>query len=202
MQMKKKMTKNKLLLYSGGLDSTTLLYLNKDSIALCLFFNYKSKHNEMEYSYAKKHCERLNIQLKRIEIDLPFETALTSDKISEEGLDNKATVVPFRNGIFLSYATAFCETLNLDTILIGINNPTTTIYRDTTDRFRLWFEQLVEYGYNMNLAILAPLQGLTKKQTADLLLKNGIKTDETYSCYKGTEIPCGKCSACIKRQQI
>lgn len=189
-------------MYSGGLDSTALLYSNKDSIALCLFFNYGSKHNETEYLYAKQHCEKLNIELKRIDINIDIETALTSNKISEEGLDNKDTVVPFRNGIFLSYSTAFCESLNLNTILIGTNNPPETIYKDTTPKFVFYFDEMLKSGYSIDISIETPLQGLTKKQTADILRKHGVDPKQTYSCYKGNDVPCGKCSACIKRYEI
>ena len=51
-----------LIVYSGGLDSTTLLYEYKDSIALAVSFDYGSKHNAKEISCAREHCERLGIR--------------------------------------------------------------------------------------------------------------------------------------------
>ena len=59
-----------LLVYSGGLDSTTLLYEYKDSIALAVTFDYGSKHNAREIAYAVEHCKALGI--KHLVIPLAF----------------------------------------------------------------------------------------------------------------------------------
>jgi 7-cyano-7-deazaguanine synthase len=194
---------NKLLLYSGGLDSTALLYLKKREIKICVFFDYGSKHNKTEYEYAVKHCKKLNIKLLKIKISMPFKTALTSKSISEKGANNKATVVPFRNGIFLAYAVGLCEQHNLKGIIIGTNNPQETIYKDTTKRFIRMFDILINSAYDLKVTIENPLQGWSKKQIANTLYSEAlVPPEETYSCYKGTKKPCGKCSACIKRKKI
>ena len=194
---------NKLLLYSGGLDSTAILYGHKSKIKMCVFFDYGSKHNKTEYKYALKHCKNLDKKLIKIKIAMPFETALTSNKISEKGENNKSTVVPFRNGIFLSYAVGLCEQYGLKSILIGTNNPPETIYKDTTASFIYWYEYMINAGYEKKINIENPLQGLSKKETAELLYKYGkIKPHDTYSCYKGDKNPCGVCSACIKRNSL
>ena len=59
-----------VLIYSGGLDSTTLLYEYKDSIALAVTFDYGSKHNAREIAYARENCKRLGI--KHLVIPLAF----------------------------------------------------------------------------------------------------------------------------------
>ena len=59
-----------VLIYSGGLDSTTLLYEYKDSIALAVTFDYGSKHNAREIAYARENCKRLGI--KHLVIPLGF----------------------------------------------------------------------------------------------------------------------------------
>ena len=51
-----------VLVYSGGLDSTTLLYEYKDSIALAVSFDYGSKHNKRELEFAALNCKRLGIR--------------------------------------------------------------------------------------------------------------------------------------------
>ena len=101
------MTKEKdaLMVLSGGMDSTTMLYDHADSIALAVTFHYGSNHNEREAVCARYHCERLGIEL--IEIDLAFmgrhfSSALLNgaDAIPEghyADSNMKATVVPFRN---------------------------------------------------------------------------------------------------------
>jgi hypothetical protein len=61
-------TMKAILIYSGGLDSTTLLYEYKDSIALALTFDYGSKHNAREIEFARENCRRLGIPHRVIEL--------------------------------------------------------------------------------------------------------------------------------------
>ena len=102
------------------MDSTTLLYENKASIKLAVSFNYGSKHNDMEFQYAKYNCEKLNIPL--IRIDLDFMNYFNSHLLKGQGEipeghytqeNMKKTVVPFRNGIMLSIAVGLAESKNL-----------------------------------------------------------------------------------------
>ena len=106
-----------LLVYSGGLDSTTLLYEYKDSIQLALSFDYASKHNAREISYAAENCKRLGI--KHMVIPLGFigqyfksDLLLSGGEIPEGSYADenmKSTVVPFRNGIMLAVAAGLAE---------------------------------------------------------------------------------------------
>ena len=64
------MEKDALIVLSGGMDSTTMLYDYKDSIALAVNFNYGSNHNAREAACARENCRRLGIELE--EIDLGF----------------------------------------------------------------------------------------------------------------------------------
>ena len=111
------MTKDTLLILSGGMDSTTMLHEFKDSIALAVNFSYGANQNAREAECARKQCALLGIEL--IEIDLAFmgkhfDSALLSgaDAIPEGNYDDdnmKSTVVPFRNGIMLSVAAGMAE---------------------------------------------------------------------------------------------
>ena len=58
-----------ILIYSGGLDSTTLLYEYRDSIALAVSFDYGSKHNARELACARENCRRLDIPHLVISLD-------------------------------------------------------------------------------------------------------------------------------------
>ena len=62
--------KDSILMLSGGMDSTTLLYDYQERIALAISFDYGSNHNAKEISFAKRHCERLGI--KHVVIPLEF----------------------------------------------------------------------------------------------------------------------------------
>ncbi|MDE5904781.1 7-cyano-7-deazaguanine synthase, partial [Duncaniella sp.] len=106
------MAKDTLLVLSGGMDSTTMLWDYADTIAAAVTFQYGSNHNRREAECARWNCERLGIRW--IEIDLEFmgryfRSSLLSgaDEIPEGHYadDNmRSTVVPFRNGIMLAVA--------------------------------------------------------------------------------------------------
>ena len=119
--------KDALLVLSGGLDSTTMLYEYQHRIALAISFHYGSNHNERELSFAQLHCERLGIAHKIIR--LPFFKELFHSSLLEgadaipEGdykeANMRSTVVPFRNGIMLSIAAGVAENEKLPYIMLA-----------------------------------------------------------------------------------
>ena len=124
-----KSDKDTLLVLSGGMDSTTMLYDFRHRIAAAVNFNYGSNHNMRERLCAREHCSRLGIELIEIDLDFMgkyFESSLLSgsDAIPEgEYSENnmKSTVVPFRNGIMLSIAAGLAESRHLSTVMIPNN---------------------------------------------------------------------------------
>lgn len=130
--------KDSLIIVSGGMDSVTLLYEKKESIALAISFDYGSNHNQKEIPFAKLHCERLGI--KHIVIPLNFihdyfKSSLLegAEAIPEGNYDDenmKSTVVPFRNGIMLSIACGIAESNGLKKVLIANHFGDHAIYPD------------------------------------------------------------------------
>ena len=130
-----------LLVLSGGMDSTTMLYEYRSRIALVVTFLYGSNHNRREADCARWHCERLGI--KHLEIPLGFmaeyfKSSLLSgaDAIPEGYYDDenmKSTVVPFRNGIMLAVAAGLAESQDLTTECSPIT-PATMPYIPTAVR--------------------------------------------------------------------
>ena len=106
------MSKDTLLILSGGMDSTTLLHEYKNSIALAVHFNYGAKQNMRESRCASAQCRIAEVEY--IELDLAFmgkyfcSSLFAGDDAVPEGSYENAnmasTVVPFRNGIMLSVA--------------------------------------------------------------------------------------------------
>ena len=98
-----------LLIYSGGLDSTSALYINQEQIALAISFNYGSRHNKEEIRMAQYNCKKLGIPHKVINLQNIFE-GMQSSLLGSEAVPHghyedetmKSTVVPFCNGIMLS----------------------------------------------------------------------------------------------------
>ena len=123
----KQTLKDSLMVLSGGMDSTTMLYDFQERIALAVSFDYGSKHNAREIPFARLHCQRLGIPHLVIPLDFMqryFASSLLlgSEAIPEGNYDDenmRSTVVPFRNGIMLSVAAGLAETHGLSRVMIA-----------------------------------------------------------------------------------
>ena len=201
--------KNSVIIVSGGMDSITLLYDHKDEIALGISFDYGSNHNAREIPFAKMHCERLGI--KHITINLDFmhqyfkSSLLDGAEAIPEGHyadDNmKSTVVPFRNGIMLSIAIGIAESNNLDQVFIANHGGDHTIYPDCRPEFINAIDAAATAGTYNNVKVVAPYTKITKSDIARIGKKLGIDYTETWSCFKGGEVHCGKCGTCVERKE-
>ena len=203
------MKKNSVIIESGGMDSITLLYDHKDEIALGISFDYGSNHNAREIPFAKMHCERLGIKHITINLDFMhqyFKSSLLdgADAIPEGHYadDNmKSTVVPFRNGIMLSIAIGIAESNNLDQVFIANHGGDHTIYPDCRPEFIKAIDSAANAGTYNNVKVIAPYTQITKSDIARIGKKLGIDYTETWSCYTGGEIHCGKCGTCVERKE-
>lgn len=203
------MKKNSVIIVSGGMDSITLLYDHKDEIALGISFDYGSNHNAREIPFAKMHCECLGIKHITINLDFMhqyFKSSLLdgADAIPEGHYadDNmKSTVVPFRNGIMLSIAIGIAESNNLDQVFIANHGGDHTIYPDCRPEFIKAIDSAANAGTYNNVKVIAPYTQITKSDIARIGKKLGIDYTETWSCYKGGEIHCGKCGTCVERKE-
>lgn len=198
-----------VLIYSGGLDSTTLLHEYSSSIALCVTFDYGSKHNAREIACAQENCKRLGI--KQLVIPLGFigqyfksDLLLGGGEIPEGSyaLENmQATVVPFRNGIMLSVAAGLAESYGLDTILIANHSGDHAIYPDCRPSFVEAMDRAVQEGTYEGIRLVSPYCNLSKRDIALRGKALGVDFGRTYSCYKGGEKHCGKCGTCTERRE-
>ena len=198
-----------LLVLSGGLDSTTLLYDYADSIALAVTFQYGSNHNKREAAFAKYHCDKLGIE--HIEIDLAFmgkyfKSSLLdgADAIPEGNYDEdnmKSTVVPFRNGIMLSVAAGLAESRGLKNVMMANHSGDHAIYPDCRPEFVKAMTAAIEAGTYEGVKLVAPYTDITKADIVSRGAKLGIDYSKTYSCYKGGEHHCGVCGTCRERKE-
>ena len=198
-----------LLIYSGGLDSTTLLYDYKDSIALAVSFYYGSKHNGREIACAVENCQRLGIKHMVIPLDfmgqyfksslLQGGGAIPEGSYADENM--KSTVVPFRNGIMLAIAAGLAESYGLDTIMMANHSGDHAIYPDCRPEFVDAFAKAVEAGTYEGIQLVSPYCNITKRDIALRGKELGIDFSLTYSCYKGGEKHCGKCGTCTERKE-
>ena len=203
------MMKDGVIIVSGGIHSITLLYERKDEIALGISFDYGSNHNAREIPLARMHCERLGIRHLVINLSFIhqyFKSSLLSgaEKIPEGSYDDdnmKSTVVPFRNGIMLSIAVGIAECEGLKKVFIANHGGDHAIYPDCREEFIEAINAASQAGTYEHVRILAPYTNITKTDIALRGKQLGIDYSETWSCYKGGEVHCGKCGTCVERKQ-
>ena len=201
--------KDSVIIVSGGMDSTTLLYDRRDEIALAISFDYGSNHNAREIAYAEMHCKRLGIEHITIPLDFMhkyFRSSLLegADAIPEghyAAENMKSTVVPFRNGIMLAVAAGVAESRNLTKLLIANHGGDHTIYPDCRPEFISAMDSATNAGTYVGVRVIAPYTNITKGDIARIGKKLGIDYAETWSCYKGGEKHCGKCGTCVERKE-
>lgn len=201
--------KDSVIIVSGGMDSVTLLYEYADSIALAISFDYGANHNAKEIPLAAKHCERLGIE--RLVIPLAFmgkyftssllegADAIPEGHYADENM--KSTVVPFRNGIMLSIAAGIAESRGLTNVLIANHGGDHSIYPDCRPEFINAIDAATKAGTYINVSVKAPYTSITKTDIARRGKALGIDYSETWSCYKGGEVHCGKCGTCVERKE-
>lgn len=200
------MKKTSVILYSGGIDSTVLLHWKKKEIALALYFDYGAKSTFRELNVVTNFCNKLFIPLQVISVSQLFHNTVSSlvnpriDTSKKSVKENKSLIVPFRNGIFISMAACIAEEMGLKKILYGvIGEGGVTGIPDTSFEFTEAISNAVKEGTKNKIIVEAPLGMFGKSEVIQLGRKLKVPLTETYSCYAGTTVPCGKCEACIQR---
>lgn len=200
---------NALLIYSGGMDSTTLLYQYQKEIQLAVSFHYGSKHNDREIVYAEQNCKDFGIEHITIRLDfmnqyfrsdlLQTGGAIPEGHYADENM--KQTIVPFRNGIMLSIAVGLAESRKLDTVLLGNHFGDHAIYPDCRRSFIDAFAEAAYAGTVKGISVVSPYCDLTKRDIALIGKSIHVNFANTYSCYNGRKKHCGKCGTCIERKE-
>lgn len=201
--------KDSVIVVSGGMDSITMLHEFKDRIALGVTFDYGSNHNKREAEFAAMHCARLGIKHLIIPLDFMhqyFKSSLLegADAIPEGNYDDenmKSTVVPFRNGIMLSIACGLAESYGLTHVMIANHFGDHAIYPDCRKDFIDAMSEAMKFGTYEGITVFAPYTGITKTDIALHGKAMGLDYAETYSCYRGGEMHCGKCGTCMERKE-
>lgn len=202
-----------VIILSGGMDSTVALYNAVNVYGAenlkAITFNYQSKHNDEEFQMAKLSCEKLGVDHSRIDLSAIAEH-LDSNLLKKGGeipeghyaeSNMKKTVVPFRNGIMLAVACGVAESMKAGEVIIGNHAGDHAIYPDCRGTFITAMNEAMAYGTYENVNISSPFCSISKAQIAEFGDKIGVDFKLTYSCYKGGEVQCGKCSTCYERRE-
>lgn len=209
------MRKKAVVLYSGGLDSTTCMAIAKadgfDPYALS--FAYGQRHS-VELEKAREYAPRIGaVAHQVVEIDLRQfgGSALTADmEVPKNQLAEGVipiTYVPARNTIFLSFALGWAEVLGAQDIYIGVNALDYSGYPDCRPEFISAFENLANLATRAGVegdrpyTIHTPLIQLSKAEIIRTGLDLGVDYQLTHSCYDPTAagVACGRCDSCLLR---
>jgi 7-cyano-7-deazaguanine synthase len=212
--------KKAVISFSGGLDSSTLLYIAKEREfeIHALSFDY-GQRNLLELDLAQSLTSELNIKSHKIlKIDNgTFSGSALTDDIEvpkDRGKDILSgdipiTYVPARNTVFLAHSLALAETLNARDIFIGVNALDYSGYPDCRPEFIKAFEKVANLGTKASLPgatpykIHTPLINMTKAEIISKGIALGVDYAKTLSCYDPDEEAraCGHCDTCILRQK-
>ncbi len=208
--------KKAVVLFSGGLDSTTCLAIAASQGYACyaLSFDYGQKHRA-ELVAAQRIAQLFVVQQHEIvslALDRLGPSALTDSKIEIADYTSKTTIpstyVPARNTIMLSIALGFAETLDADAIFIGVSSVDYSGYPDCRPDYLQAFRALAQLATKRGVeghpvCIESPLIELTKAKTIQLGTALGVNYSETVSCYRATDEgrACGRCDSCALRKK-
>ncbi len=200
-----------VVIISGGLDSTTLLYdiISQGYDVYALSFNYNQRHKK-ELLYAQKTCKKLGIPHKIVDIsnlnELLQGSSLTSSDIStphgkydEESM--KQTVVPNRNMILLSIAAGYAISLKATKLFYGAHSGDHSVYPDCRPEFIQKLKETIAIADWHKVELLAPYSDMDKGDIVIRGIELKVPYQDTWSCYEGGDIPCSKCGACNERAE-
>ena len=214
------MRKKAVVLFSGGLDSTTVLAMARDEgyDTYAMSFRYGQRH-AVELQCAKNVAKALGIKQHTI-VDIDLRTfgasALTADievpkdrSNTEMGNGIPITYVPARNTIFLSYALAYAEVLGADTIFIGVNALDYSGYPDCRPAYIKAYQTMANLATQAGvegkteLTIRTPLIDKTKAEIIRIGAALGVDYGLTLSCYDpdAEGSACGGCDSCLLRKR-
>ena len=200
-----------VVLLSGGLDSAVCAFKARadGNQVYALTIDYGQRHAR-EIACARKIAKAAGaVEHKIMKLDLAAfgGSALTDKKIKVPKAGGKgipATYVPARNTVFLSLALAYAETVEAQSIYVGVNCLDYSGYPDCRPEYVQAFQQVAYLATKRALdglitTIKTPLIKLTKKEIIKLGGKLGVPFEHTTSCYRGGEKACGKCDSCALR---
>ena len=212
-------SKKAMVLFSGGLDSSTLLAMTVEEfgaenvIALSIF--YGQRHSR-EVQSARQVAEHYGVEQRFLDLSQIFADSDCSllehstqevphesyaQQLEDKGDALVSTYVPFRNGLFLSSAASVALSLGCCELRYGAHHDDWAgdAYPDCSPEFVEAMACSISLGTGGELALKAPFVQWNKAQIVAKGLELGVPYELTWSCYEGGEKPCGVCGTCIDR---
>ena len=199
---------------SGGLDSSTVLYIAKDQgySIYSLSFIYGQRHF-IEIEMAKQQAILVGAKEHRIiPLPTPKGSALTDNNIEvplgrnleELSIEIPPTYVPARNTLFIAYALQYAEEIGAEAIFTGITSVDASPYPDTRPEYVRAWQELINKATKQtvqgkSIELISPLLHLYKSETIEIGMSLGVDYSKTWSCYSGGTEPCLSCDSCVLR---
>lgn len=198
-----------VVVYSGGMDSYTVLHrvLRETPDVHALSFDYGQRHSR-ELDVARRVCLRLGIEHQIVDITaihgLIDNSALTdASRAMPDGdyaEDNLvSTVVPNRNMILLSLAIAKAVNVGASRVAYGAHGGDHVLYPDCRPAFVEAMNQVAAIANFSPVEIHAPYLRANKREILADGLAMGLDYGDTWTCYQGRELACGRCGSCRER---
>lgn len=212
----------KIVLLSGGVDSTTCLAMalkdnaTEDVIALNMF--YGQRHSR-EIKSAKDIIDHYGVKMIELDLSTVFswsDCSLLShstqmikkgsyaEQIKETGQEKPVeTYVPYRNGLMLSTAASIALSIGANEIWYGAHadDAAGNAYPDCSVDFFKAIDKAIYEGSGKQLRVVAPFIDKVKAEVVKTGLELKVPYELTWSCYEGGDKPCGKCGTCIDRKK-
>lgn len=198
-----------VLIYSGGLDSTALMYKLKSEghQVVALGINYGQRHKK-ELAAAAHLAHDIGVPFRIADLSgithLLAGSSQTSPDIevpeghyAEESM--KKTVVPNRNMIMLAVGIGHAVSIKAQAVAYGAHAGDHAIYPDCREEFASAMATAALLCDWAQIKMLRPFIDMTKTQIATLAHQLGVPIARTWSCYKGGDLHCGKCGTCTER---
>ena len=207
--------KKAVVVFSGGIDSVCACSFLKSKYHLYgISFSYGQRASQ-EIKIARKFAADLGLKKHKI-IDISFmkeiygkTNVLTDPKRKIPKEFEYSIVVPIRNAIFLSIASAWAYTLNAPLVAYGAHKGDIN-YPDCRPKFSKKLEGAfnqgeidgIKSGIRKEIEIWSPFkEGLSKSDLLKIGYKKfGNSLFKAWSCYNNLKQHCGKCESCNNRK--
>jgi len=203
--------KKAVCIISGGMDSALGAKIaQKEGYSIvAVHFNYGQRTEQKELNSFRKISKKLQC-IESYEIDLDFFKQIGASALIDNSLDIPTagiedgvpiTYVPFRNGIFISVATALAEKHGAEALFIGVVEEDSSGYPDCRDTYIKSMEKSINLGTKdeTKLEIKMPLVHMQKSDIVKKSLELNVPLEDTWSCYQNSEEACGICDSCRLR---
>lgn len=158
--------------------------------------NYGQRNLEREWGALSAACA-FNRFPQPLRFDFPAFGKIIKSGLTDATLRvNEDAFTPTRNFLFLVLGGAVAFSKGVRNIVIGFLSERTAIFPDQTDRFLKATQFTLTESLGCQIEIHCPLRDMTKQDVLNLARARGIS--DFYSCHSGTEVPCGKCIACLE----